>query len=274
MVGRPDGTPRMEMTKLLPLLVMPSFVGLALALAGCVLRVRPLTFAGVGVVWLASTPLAERAALQAIEAGQGRGPVADAPAADLIVVLSEGRHRAPGPARVSEWTDADRFFAGVELALAGRAPHLVFTGGGSTTHAADATEGEWLRWYAIRFGVPQERVVVTGLVTSTEEEADAVACLVQGAPRDRVDDLRRASTVLLVTSAFHMPRAAIAFERRGFEVVPFPVDFRAPAPRPLRWTDVVPRGGSLRHTELAWREFIGRIWQTRVVATPRCTVAR
>jgi hypothetical protein len=31
---------------------------------------------------------------------------------------------------------------------------------------------------------------------------------------------------LLITSAYHMPRAVGVFRRAGFDVVPFPVDFR------------------------------------------------
>jgi hypothetical protein len=57
------------------------------------------------------------------------GAAVDASEADAIVVLSEGRVVVPGKAAVSEWSDADRFFGGVELFRAGKSPLLVFTGG-------------------------------------------------------------------------------------------------------------------------------------------------
>ncbi|MFL0774594.1 MAG: hypothetical protein AB8A39_07525 [Prochlorococcus sp.] len=56
---------------------------------------------------------------------------AEASCAEAIVVLSGGRHPAPGAARVSEWHDPDRFMAGLDLYRAGKAPRLLFTGGAS-----------------------------------------------------------------------------------------------------------------------------------------------
>jgi hypothetical protein len=51
------------------------------------------------------------------------------PEADAIVILSGGRVPAPGDPPLSEWRDADRFFGGIDLYRAGRAPLLIFTGG-------------------------------------------------------------------------------------------------------------------------------------------------
>jgi uncharacterized SAM-binding protein YcdF (DUF218 family) len=178
----------------------------------------------------------------------------DAEMADAVVVLSGGRHNAPGPAGVSEWGNADRFFAGVDLVLAGKAPTLVFTGGGPS-RADGVTEGDVLRTFALRLGVADEAIVVTGRVATTEDEADELACMV----RDGAS-MHRHGRILLVTSAFHVPRAARAFERRGFEVWPFPVDFRSPEPEPIRWTQFLPSSGALQNVEMAWREVIGRTW--------------
>ena len=49
----------------------------------------------------------------------------EAPQIDAIVVLSGGRYPAPGPARLSEWHDPDRFLAGLDLFRAGKAPRLL-----------------------------------------------------------------------------------------------------------------------------------------------------
>ena len=61
---------------------------------------------------------------------------------------------------------------------------------------------------------------------------------------------------LLVTSAFHMPRAVGAFRAVGFEVVPHPVDYRTAGARSL----VRPfafAGEGLRRTDVAAKEWIG-----------------
>lgn len=64
--------------------------------------------------------------------------------------------------------------------------------------------------------------------------------------------------VALVTNAWHMPRAARAFERAGLEVLPAPTAPQAP---PSRLSEaLVPRGRSLRDSCWAVHEWIGRIW--------------
>lgn len=245
------------MNKLLPIFAMPVFVGLVLTLLGLSLRRRWLGFLGVAVVWVAATPLVGNAALRWIEAGYQRNLEVDAPEADLIVVLSGGRHPAPGPHGVSEWNDPDRFFAGVALWEAGKAPTLVFTGGGSTRPGMP-TEGEILRDTALRLGVDPAAIVVTGRVATTIDEAEALACLVSEGAAGMPAGFAAARRVLLVTSAFHLPRATRAFERHGFEVVGFAVDFQSIEPSGWRATMLLPSSVSLRNTELAWREVIGR----------------
>jgi uncharacterized SAM-binding protein YcdF (DUF218 family) len=159
---------------------------------------------------------------------------------------------------VSEWTDADRFFAGVELWEAGKNPTLVFTGGGPDRPGVP-TEGEILRDTAVRMGVNPAAIVVTGRVTTTLDEADALACLVSEPGPDRPAGLAEGRRLLLVTSAFHLPRATRAFERYGFEVVGYPVDFQSSDPTgwcaPMLLPEVDPkfRTGSLRGCELTMR---------------------
>ena len=245
------------MNKLLPVFAMPVFVGLVLTLLGLALRRRWLGFLGVAVVWFAATPLVGDQALRWIEAGYQRNLEVDAPDADLIVVLSGGRHPAPGPHGVSEWNDPDRFFAGVALWEAGKAPTLVFTGGGPS-RPGTPTEGEILRETALRLGADPAAIVVTGRVATTIDEAEALACMVGEGAAGKQDAFARARRILLVTSAFHLPRATWAFERHGFEVAGFPVDFQSTEPRGWRATMLLPSSVSLRNTELAWREVIGR----------------
>ena len=69
--------------------------------------------------------------------------------------------------------------------------------------------------------------------------------------------------ILLVTSAFHMRRAQRLFERQGFEVGPFPVDFQARGAwaGPL-WHDPTqwfPSAAALHGSSGALRELLGRL---------------
>jgi uncharacterized SAM-binding protein YcdF (DUF218 family) len=255
--------------KVLPLFVLPVGITLALVIAGLRFRRRSLVFGGVALLWLSSTPLVSALAARAAEGWAERGLGADAPGADAIVVLSGERTVAPGKAAVSQWDDADRFFGGLELFSAGKSPLLVFTRGVSPLEPEAAPEGDVLAAYAVSMGVPAAQIAETTPVTNTAEEAQAVAALLRGrlsgpappgSPPLSSPPRHAPPRVLLVTSAFHMPRARRLFERAGMFVIPFPVDFQVPAGRTLSVLDFLPTGNALQQTELAMREGYGRLF--------------
>tara|TARA_Y100001968_G_C19385342_1_gene732541 strand:- start:690 stop:989 length:300 start_codon:yes stop_codon:yes gene_type:complete len=68
------------------------------------------------------------------------------------------------------------------------------------------------------------------------------------------------SQILLVTSAFHMQRAKRQFERQGFIVHPFPVDFKTSKTsnliNPTKW---MPSARNLSRSSKALREMLGRV---------------
>jgi uncharacterized SAM-binding protein YcdF (DUF218 family) len=179
---------------------------------------------------------------------------------DAIVVLSGGRIVAPGTSKISEWTDADRFFGGVELYQAGKAPLLVFTGGAAPWEPSAPSEGEILVGFARRCGLPAEAVVTTGRVYNTAEEAEAVSRLLADRSHVGTETKKKPLSILLVTSAFHMPRAKTQFEANGFQVVAYPVDFLVSSERQNTILDFLPSANALSQTELALREFYGRIF--------------
>ncbi len=172
-----------------------------------------------------------------------------------MVVLGTGRHAAPGPARTSEWIDADRFFGGLEafaqLQKQGDASPLIFTGGWWPTQPDLPPEGDVLRERAMALGIPEEVVLSTAKVRNTADEAKEVAGM-----------LPAGSTVMLVTSAFHMPRARRLFGRQGLTVLAFAVDFQASgawAGHPLRDPlNYLPTADGLKSSSRALREAIGR----------------
>ena len=250
--------------KIIPVFLLPVSIILLLVSAGLLRRRRTLIWIGVVLLWLCSTPLVSHRLIRAVEGPALRGAASEALPADAIVVLSGGRIVAPGTAAISEWGDANRFFGGVELFKASKAPLLVFTGGRLPWEPETARlEGEILSEYAKMFGVPAECAVTTGPVANTAEEAGAVAALLA----DRqIKSLDRPTTtnVLLVTSAFHMARAQHLFEWAGLKVIPFPVDFQVSLSEALTIIDFLPSASALSQTELAWREMYGQMFYSMV----------
>ena len=203
------------LSKLLPLVLLPLGLSLILLLVGLIGRWRWPVITAFLMLWIFSLGLVSQSLWRWLEAPWQRRMATEALTADAIVVLSSGRHPSPGPHRLSEWHDPDRFLTGLALFRAGKAPLLLFTGGSSPFRPGQYPEGQLYLREAALLGVPEAAMASTPPVTNTAEE--------QG----RSSAAGHQSRVLLVTSAFHMRRSQRLFERQGLLVLPFPVDFRA-----------------------------------------------
>ena len=176
--------------------------------------------------------------------------------ADGIVVLSSGRSLPPGNSKIIEWSDPDRFFAGIELFKANKSNRLIFTGGINPLFHSTPPEGDIYINEAIAMGVPKKNLFTTYPVTNTLQEAKAVKIILN----NEIPSIQK--EIILVTSAFHMNRAKKVFEREGIVVIPYPVDFHSSKSlfsslrNPLNW---VPSSSSLSRNSSAIREIIGRI---------------
>ena len=153
-----------------------------------------------------------------------------------------------GDSTYIEWGDPDRFFGGIALFKAGKAQKLIFTGGKMPWDKAKKTEGEVLKEYAISNGIPSEKIFVTKDVENTAVEAVAVKELISPSKR-----------IILVTSAYHMYRAKRLFEKQGFIVIPYKMDFKA-ARNKLNLMNFLPNAGNLALTETGIRELIGSLF--------------
>ncbi len=144
----------------------------------------------------------------------------------------------------------DRLEGGIALHQAGKAPTLVFTGGRIPWENRTRVEGEDSRDVAISRGIPTDQILVTREVGNTADEARAVADLM----RDK-----KWKRIILITTGWHMPRAAWLFRRAGIECTVFPVDFRR-KPDPITLINFLPKGEALEDTETALREAYGNVF--------------
>jgi len=250
----------MTLNKLLPIFFSPIVLVCIAIVLGAVLRQRRWSIAGAVFLLLASLPVVadrlfawSQASVVPSDLAETVRPAAtsnDAQRpADAIVVLGGAMsYVRPAGEPIAEWGDAiDRVFGGIALARAERASRLIFSGGSSIGQEGLPSEGDRARELAIQAGIPADRIEVSPQALNTAEEAATIRKML-GATRPKI---------ILVTSAFHMPRAQVTFETEGFEVLPYPVDFRAPVRRmPLmNW---LPDPKALEKTDLVIREALGR----------------
>jgi len=236
--------------KILPIFLSPLLIVIVLLVTSLLLRRRVFGLAAIVILYVASVPFTSITLMRAVEGDALKLAVEEAPNADAIVVLSgmiDWIQTTQGVA--PEWGDSDRFWDGIALLKADRAPKLIFTGGKLPWQLGQETEGDVLKRFAVIAQVPEEQILISDKVENTEDEARAVAKML---------DPKR-SRIILVTSAFHMPRAKALFDKRGFEVFAYPVDFRAGGG--LDWfTAFIPNPNALAGTEFSVRELIGRLY--------------
>ena len=241
--------------KILPFFFLPIGVTSVLIAVGLISRRRRWCLAGLALLWVCAMPAASDQVMRAVEGRAVRISAAAMPEADVIVVLSSSCTRAPGGARVMEWQDPDRVLGGIALFHAGKAPFLFFPNGKMPWDSDANAMGPLSMQFAQQMGVPRASMATTEKVVNTAQEARAIA--------ESLKKRKEAAfppKVLLVTSAYHMRRSTLLFEREGLEVIPFPVDFQVSAGK--KWTilDLMPQAGYLRQTEKALHEIYGFLY--------------
>jgi uncharacterized SAM-binding protein YcdF (DUF218 family) len=168
---------------------------------------------------------------------------------DAVVVLGgmvdDAASRATGE---TEFTGkADRVLRGLELVRGGHAQHVLVSAGVVLPQPGDVPEAERLAAKLEAWGVPPERIVVEATSRNTRENA---------IESGRIAAARGWRTLLLVTSAAHVPRAVGCFRAVGIELDVLPVDHRAGDGRGRGW---LPRAGALAKSTDAIRELAGRV---------------
>lgn len=203
---------------------------------------------GVALAWSAlwSVPMASESLRGHLEQ---RYPVVEEasalPRADAIVVLGGGAgYRWMQRENVDpEDLQFSRLAAGARAWRAGRAPVVILSGGGDKY----ITEAERMAHAITRLGVPRSALVLEQRSRDTEDNAVNSMALLQG----------KSKHVLLVTSALHMPRAALLFRQAGARVTPVPVP-EGHARRGLlaRW---VPSPRALWRSGRALKEYVALV---------------
>ena len=238
--------------KLLPIFALPLGFAFLLLLLALLARKRWPAILAAGVLYLSSIGVVANPLLGWLESRYPAVPIAQAGKADAIVVLSGifGPPVKPGYL-VNLAESVERLEGGIVLHQSGAAPWLVFTGGRIPWDGGMKVEGEESRDSAVARGVPADQIVITREVGNTADEAQAVA------------DLTRArgwKRIILVTTGWHMPRAAWLFRHAGVDCTIFPVDFRIDPARRITLLDFLPNAGALANTETALREIYGNLF--------------
>jgi uncharacterized SAM-binding protein YcdF (DUF218 family) len=140
---------------------------------------------------------------------------------------------------------ADRISRAAILLRSGQARTVLLSGGLVFPEPGDPTEADALAGWLRDQGIPQDRIVTEGRSRNTRENA------LEAAPIIAAHGWKR---VLLVTSAWHAPRALGCFRAAGLSPDLLTVDHRSGSPGGPVW---LPRASSLAASTDALRELFG-----------------
>jgi len=143
----------------------------------------------------------------------------DIPKAETAVVLGGYAYYSPSNDRLTFRESGDRLFQAIRLIEMGSADQLVISGGSGFVFLPDMKEALFVEDYLNDIHFPKRKLHIESESRNTHENAVFTAEILKEKSLDN-------SPVILVTSAYHMPRAIACFEKQGIEVIPFATDPR------------------------------------------------
>lgn len=178
-------------------------------------------------------------------------PAAPPPEVTGIIVLGGGMDAEVNDARGGSELNrsGDRFTEALRLAQLYPEARVVITGGSGVFITTEDTEAAAGARFFADLGIDPERIVMEPRARNTEENAQFTRDVIEPGPGE---------TWLLVTSAYHMPRAVGLFRMADFAVVPWPADYLGTGSESFRVRFDQP-AENLSVTTLAVREWIGLI---------------
>ncbi|MCB1520496.1 MAG: YdcF family protein [Hyphomicrobiaceae bacterium] len=142
---------------------------------------------------------------------------------------------------------AERVTEGIRLALRHPTARVAFTGGVGRVMPGEPSGANAVSGLMEAFGIEGSRIILEQVSRNTYENAKLLVPKLAAKPGERW---------VLVTSAYHMPRAVGVFRAAGLDVLAYPVDYRTAGWIDAdRWFLTGPAG--LARVDMAVREWVG-----------------
>ena len=141
-----------------------------------------------------------------------------------------------------------RVLAGAALARKHPEAKLALVGGEGELFPVGFAEARATQSFVLEEGIPATRLIIEERSRSTHENAVFAKALIRPAPGQHW---------VLVTSAYHMPRAVASFRAADWPVIPYPVDFKVDPKTGLRANFNLLDG--LGTSTIAGKEWVGLV---------------
>lgn len=165
-------------------------------------------------------------------------------------ILAESGRLAPAPPELSD--RADRLLAAAQLWRQGKVKRLLISGGSGDLLHQRPPEAEIAARYLRQLGIPDSVILTECQSINTDQNARFSAALLR-------QHWPQGARCVLVTSAWHMPRALRCFEKAGLAPRPYPVDYLQPRMAPHWLQSLTPSATYWGHWELLMKEWVGYV---------------
>ena len=202
------------------------------------------------LMWLGALPPLRNVLLREIETDVHRPAVLTG---DVIVVLGGGIYDrasdltgrgAPGKTATERILTAARLYRQLKLPI-------IVTGGRMYGHLN--SEADISHRFLLDLGISARHILIEDQSRDTYENARNTRPILEQ---------HGFKHPILITSAFHMPRAVLCFEQNNIKVTPCPSLYRSQPNRTYGWNDFLPH--SYEPVRLAIKEYLGLLY-TRLI---------
>lgn len=163
------------------------------------------------------------------------------PVAGMLMQGLEKQYVPPALEKIIGKTD-------VVVVLGGGAVRDVPDISGGQVFADSGTEATVAEKVLLELSVPPQQIFTDTEARNTTENAVNVAALCRE---------QQWQKIVLVTSAFHMPRSVLNFADKGLDIVPFPCDYQLSGKMQLSIFSFMPQGFALELSAMALKEYLG-----------------
>jgi uncharacterized SAM-binding protein YcdF (DUF218 family) len=241
-------------------LVQPYTLGMLIAAFGLIMLWRKrreqrrrllLVTVPFAVLFLLSVPVVSHLVLGSLEwqyPPQEKRPSG----AGAIVVLGGGILYPPveGAKPEVDQSSMERCVQAAKLYHQGKPCPVVVSGASEVSEEGGPSCADVMKDFLLRLDVRPADILIEGASRTTYENAVESCKLLKE---------RRITRIVLVTQAFHMPRAVRCFRKQGVEVVPSGCGYLATEMK-FSAHIFLPNAGAALRCELAFHEWLGSLW--------------
>lgn len=174
--------------------------------------------------------------------------VPQSPQGDVIVMLGGGATldtpNLDFKGHLSGYS-ANRLLTTIELYKKLNIPIII---SGGKVFSSSGSESVIARNILISIGVPKNMIFIDNRSVNTTENAKYTKAIMGN---------HNFKNPILVTSAFHMPRAVKQFNKFNVKVLPFPTDYQTNVDEKFEVNELLPSGSGILNLSLSIKEYLG-----------------